>query len=227
MSDEPRQASTRVGCVSDSWLLLASRGVCPCRVRVARSPGCSRGVDAGAMLGAIDVERVRPRGRPGLTAPRTHVLIHRGRGIRVNPELSIKTRNDLLTAHSRGDRAGVRRDHQVLTRSVGRARSTRRRMSSTAQPLAMHRTGLRSASTISGVSRSSSAKRSTSSRSAARSRRGRPRDPSSCVVTCSDASISSSASTSVFGEGGRRRCRGARRAGRRARPPSPARTPDR
>ena len=81
----------------------------------------------------------------------------------------------------------ARGGHQVLTRSVGRGRSTRRRMSSTTQPLAMHRTGFRSASTISGVSRSSSAKRSTSSRSAVRSRRGRPRDPSSCVVTCSDA----------------------------------------
>lgn len=99
--------------------------------------------------------------------------------------------------------ASARRDHQVLTRSVGRGRSILRRMSSTTQPLAMHRTGFRSASTISGVSRSSSAKRSTSSRSAARSRRGRPRDPSSCVVTCSDPLISSSASTSVFG--GRRK----------------------
>ncbi len=68
MSDEPRQASNRAGLCFDSWLLLASRGECPCRGRVVRSPGRARGRDAGAMLGAIDVERVRPRGRPGLTA---------------------------------------------------------------------------------------------------------------------------------------------------------------
>jgi short chain dehydrogenase len=65
--------------------------------------------------------------------------------------------------------------------------------------------------TISGLSRSSSAKRSTSSRSAARSRGGRPRDPSSCVVTCIEALISSSASTSVLG--------GSRKAAVPARPP--------
>jgi hypothetical protein len=62
------------------------------------------------------------------------------------------------------------RDHQVLTRTIGRARSTRRQLSRTAQPFLMHLTGFRSASAISGVARNSSANRSTSSPSASRSR---------------------------------------------------------
>ena len=87
----------------------------------------------------------------------------------------------------------------VLTCSGGCRRSIRSRVSSTTQPWVVQRTGLRSASTSSGTSPSSRAKRRISSRSAWRSSAGAPRNPSSCVATPLEASISSSASMSVAG----------------------------
>ena len=62
MSDEAWPSLDRSGAV---FLLLASSSFArrvPMPRRVVRSPGRSRGRDAGAMLGAIDLERVRPRG---------------------------------------------------------------------------------------------------------------------------------------------------------------------